>query len=136
MLTGIDHLLRGPLLSALDLMGHGDMVVIADANFPARRLGPAVFDLPGTTAAEATAAILSVFPLDPTEPVTLMTPPVARPAVQVELAEAVLRVAEVSMVEVGRFEFYELAREASIIVSTGETRPFGNLIARKGGINS
>lgn len=38
MLNGIDPLLTGELLAALDAMGHGDCVVLADAHFPAARL--------------------------------------------------------------------------------------------------
>ena len=42
MLTGIDPVLSGELLLHLDAMGHSDTVVIADAHFPAARLGERV----------------------------------------------------------------------------------------------
>jgi L-fucose mutarotase len=135
VLIGIDPLLRGPLLSALDLMGHGDSLVIADANFPAWRLGRVVFDLPGTSSAAVARAVLSVFPLDPVEAATLMAAPVEFADVQREITEVVSRFGNVGLENVDRFAFYELAREASVIVSTGEKRPYGNLIVRKGGIN-
>ena len=42
MLTGIHPILAGELLAALDRLGHGDELVVADANFPAHRLGAQV----------------------------------------------------------------------------------------------
>ncbi|MDP8995620.1 MAG: ribose ABC transporter, partial [Pseudomonadota bacterium] len=42
MLVGIHPLLGPDLLHALQSMGHGDELVIADANFPASSLGPKV----------------------------------------------------------------------------------------------
>ena len=41
MLKGIDPILGPDLLRALAAMGHGDEVVIADANFPAEAQCPA-----------------------------------------------------------------------------------------------
>lgn len=134
MLIGINALLRGPLLAALDALGHGDVLVIADANFPAARLGEA-HSLPGVLSAEAVDAILSVFPLDPDESVVLMTAPDGLRPVQSEIMAAVNDHAGPVVEHVGRFEFYELARSASLIVQTGELRPYGNVLVRKGGIN-
>jgi L-fucose mutarotase len=135
MLIGINVLLRGPLLAALDVLGHGDVLVIADANFPAARLGAALA-LPGVRSAEAVDAILSVFPLDPDESVVLMAAPDGPQPVQDEIMAAVKdRAAGPAVEHVGRFEFYELARSASLIVQTGELRPYGNVLVRKGGIN-
>jgi L-fucose mutarotase len=34
--------------------------------------------------------------------------------------------------ELGRYDFYDQAREASAILLTGELRPYGNLLLRKG----
>ena len=134
MLIGIDVLLRGPLLAALDALGHGDVLVIADANFPAARLG-ASLALPGVRSAEAIDAILSVFPLDPYESVVLMAAPDGPQPVQDEIMAAVKDHAGPAVEHVGRFEFYELARSASLIVQTGELQPYGNVLVRKGGIN-
>ncbi|HAH70890.1 MAG TPA: ribose ABC transporter, partial [Succinivibrionaceae bacterium] len=38
MLKGISPLITPELLYALSAMGHGDALVIADANFPAKRV--------------------------------------------------------------------------------------------------
>src|SRR6478609_3386241 len=64
VLSGIDPILAGDLLAALDRLGHGDELVVADANFPAHRIGPAVVEAPGTGAARVVEAIRTVVPLD------------------------------------------------------------------------
>src|SRR6195952_6021920 len=66
MLKNIDPLLSPELLKVLGEMGHGDEIVLADANFTAAALGRGriVLQLPGVSARRACAAVLSVFPLD------------------------------------------------------------------------
>src|SRR5215204_1710266 len=69
MLKGISPLLNADVLQALRAMGHGDDLIICDTNFPAdstarqTRLGT-LLRIDNVTAAEAAAAILSVYPLD------------------------------------------------------------------------
>ena len=64
MLKNIDPLLTGSLLSHLDRMGHGDLLGLVDRNFPAHRYGAPVIDFRGVDTGAASAALLSVFPLD------------------------------------------------------------------------
>ena len=64
MLKGIDKLLTGDLLKVLCDMGHGDELVIADANFPAETCAKRLIRLPGIDGVRAVKAIMSVFPLD------------------------------------------------------------------------
>ena len=45
-------------------MGHGDKLVLADANFPAHSMNKNVVRLDGVNINDAAKAILSVFPLD------------------------------------------------------------------------
>ena len=45
-------------------MGHGDKLVLADANFPADTMNKKVIRLDGVNIPDAAKAILSVFPLD------------------------------------------------------------------------
>ncbi len=47
MLKGLDPLLSPDLLRILSAMGHGDEIVVADANYPAASMGPTVVRLPG-----------------------------------------------------------------------------------------
>ena len=66
MLKGIDPLLTPELLKVLAEMGHGDEIVVADANFTAASLGQGkpVIHLPGVGVERATEAVLSLLPLD------------------------------------------------------------------------
>jgi L-fucose mutarotase/ribose pyranase (RbsD/FucU family) len=64
MLKGLDPLLGADLLHALRSMGHGDELVIVDANFPAASSGPRLVRLDGISATRALEAVLSVMPLD------------------------------------------------------------------------
>jgi L-fucose mutarotase len=131
MLLGLHPLLTGSLLKHLDAMGHGDTVLVCDAHFPAERLGERVVEMPGADAVAVTTAIRTVLPLDTPHSASLMDPQdVDAPAVA-ELREACGAAADaVDMLE--RFAFYEAAREAFVIVRTGERRVFGNILLRKG----
>jgi L-fucose mutarotase len=130
MLHGIDPLLTGELLAHLDAMGHSDGVVVADAHFPARRVGTRVLDLPGHSAPRVVAAVCSVLPLDEDGPLGLMDSGEILP-VQTELiAAAGQSLGTTEMIE--RFAFYEVAAQAFLVVRTGEVRPYGNALLRKG----
>lgn len=64
MLKGISKLLTGDVLKILCDMGHGDELVIADANFPAETVAQRLVRLPGVDGAQLLEAILPLFPLD------------------------------------------------------------------------
>ena len=64
MLKGIDPILGPDLLRVLAAMGHGDEVVIADANFPAEANARRLVRLDGVDATRTAEAILSLLPLD------------------------------------------------------------------------
>jgi L-fucose mutarotase len=141
MLKHIDPLLTPALLRELAAMGHGDVIAICDANFPAYSVAGSrpLIHLPGIGTIAALRAILSLMPLD-----TFDDAPVQRMQ-QVGAAE---RLAEVQreaidsvfstldpVPEVGgleRFAYYEAARKACVVVATGEMRPYGNFLLRKG----
>ena len=135
MLKTIDPVLTGDLLKILCDMGHGDEIVLADANFPAETCGKRVVRLPGTTATEVLKAVLPLFPLDTySEPAIIMeqTPEDRakgpEPAIWAEMASILGRTP-------GRIErkaFYERASKAYAVVQTGEMRIYGNLLLVKG----
>ena len=139
MLKGINPILGPDLLRVLAAMGHGDEVVIADANFPAEANARRLVRLDGADAARTAEAILSLLPLDeyveaPAAVMAAVGEPDAEPAIVADFR----RIAEtahgapVALARVKRFAFYERARQAFAIVATGERRPYGNLILTKG----
>jgi L-fucose mutarotase len=64
MLKLLDPLLSGPLLQILADMGHGDEIVIVDANYPATANAKRLVRLDGITATAALKAVVSLLPLD------------------------------------------------------------------------
>lgn len=64
MLKNVPKLLSPELLKILSEMGHGDEIVIADANFPSANYGKRVIRADGISGCEMLEAVLSVFPLD------------------------------------------------------------------------
>ncbi len=138
MLTGIHPILAGELLAALDRLGHGDELVVADANFPAHRLGAEVVETPGLPSPEVVEAIRTVVPLDGYEGASVLLMAAEgdeRLAVQHDLVEAASAPAD-RVAELERFAFYERAAAARLVVRTGELRPYGNLVLRKGVVNA
>ncbi len=142
MLKNIHPLLVPDLLHALASMGHGDEVAIVDANFPSATLGKRVIGLPGVNAPQALEAILTVFPLDQAVEPALFTmqvtgDPIAIPEPVADCA-AILTRLDLADAEIGtldRHVFYERARQAFVVVRTGELRAYGNLLLVKGVVN-
>lgn len=138
VLSGINPMLDGELLAALDRLGHGDELVVADANFPAHRLGAVVVERPGLDAPAVTSAIRTVVPLDGYEAASVLLMAAEgglRLPVQDELVVAAATTTD-RVEELERFAFYDRAGRARLIVRTGELRPYGNIVLRKGVVNS
>ncbi|KAM9065707.1 fucose mutarotase isoform X2 [Sarcophilus harrisii] len=71
MLKGIPELLSPELLFALAKMGHGDEIVLADANFPTSSIcqcGPVEVRADGLSIPQLLESILKLLPLDTYEP--------------------------------------------------------------------
>ena len=143
MLKGIDPLLSPDLLKLLCEMGHGDEIVLADANFTAQSLarGKTVLRLPGIGMRRACAAVLSVLPLDDfvARPVAYMrvddTPASYRSQLQREViadmsASGSARGEQCEALE--RFAFYDRVGRAYAIVQTGELQAWANFVLKKG----
>jgi L-fucose mutarotase len=144
MLKNIDPLLNADILHALAAMGHGDEVVICDANFPADSVAREtvrgqLLRMDGVGAPRAVRAVLSVLPLDtfvddPASRMEVVGDASALPAVQRE-AQREIDDAEgrsVPFASVERFAFYERAKQAYCVIATGELRGYGCFIFKKG----
>ena len=139
MLINIDPILSPELLHALRSMGHGDKLVLADANFPSASLAKKLIRLDGANIPNAAKAILSVLPLDsfvdyPVERMEIDGNPDEINDVHQDLID-VLKISAGDKWKVGsieRFKFYEEAKQAYMIVSTTDARAFGCFIITKG----
>lgn len=140
MLKGIDPLLGPDLLAVLAAMGHGDEIVIADANFPSESVARQTVHgrslRMDCDAIRALTAVLSLLPLDDFEPDPVLTmqvvgDPDAVPEVVAEAAP-VLAADGVKSAGLERFAFYDRAKKSFAVVQTAELRIYANFILRKG----
>lgn len=139
MLRGIDPVLSPDLLRVLRAMGHGDELVIADANFPAETSARALVRLDGVDATRVLRAVLSLMPLDafveaPALSMQMVDDPQGVPPIVAEFQRIIDAVADkpARIRPLERFAFYERARAAFAVVQTGERRLYGNIIVKKG----
>lgn len=142
MLKKVSKIMTGDLLKALCDMGHGDELVIADANFPAETCAKRLIRMPGLNGVSVTDAILDVFPLDTySDPAVIMdltdsdkekgmAKPIIWDMYQTVLCEKENRPIELTKIE--RYDFYERAKNAYLVIQTGEDRQYGNLLLVKG----
>lgn len=142
MLKGISPVISPELLKALAEMGHGDELVIADGNFPCHSVGKnsVVIRADGHGVPEILDAVLKLIPLDTytEKPVALMevvkgdtcsTPEIWK------VYEELLAKHEPSHHDIEyteRFAFYERAKNAYLIIATGEKAIYANILLKKG----
>ncbi|MGQ7846949.1 RbsD/FucU family protein [Granulosicoccus sp. 3-233] len=144
MLKSIHPLLNADVLHALAAMGHGDTLVLCDANFPAESVARQttlgkLLRIDGASTPDVAEAVLSLMPLDTfvddaAKCMAVVGSPDERPAVQQEV-QAIIDASESEsfpLVPVERFAFYEQAKQAYAVIASGEPRFFGCFILTKG----
>ncbi len=148
MLNGISKILTGDMLKVLSDMGHGDVLIIADANFPGESIAKSttygkLIRCPGINVADFYSAISKLVPLDvdySNSPVAVMeltdsdkAKNMPTPIAWVDY-ERILheKYKDTNLCKIERFEFYERAKQAYAIIQTGEERQYGNLLLVKG----
>lgn len=139
MLRNIPAIISPDLLACLAEMGHGDEIVICDANFPARSITNNYIRLDGASATEALEAVLKLLPLDSYVKTPAITMQVvydenAVPDIVKDFQEIINQTADVpaDIVALERFTFYDRAKQAYAVVQTTEFRLYGNIILKKG----
>lgn len=140
MLKKIPKILSPELLKVLMEMGHGDEIVLADGNFPAVTCGQRVVRCDGHGIPELLDAILELLPLDvkySDKPVGLMEvmagdsyQPVIWQTYNEILARHENPAPQIDYIE--RFAFYERAKKAFAVVTTGEGALYANILLKKG----
>ena len=145
MLRNIPEVIAPELMLALMQMGHGDDIVIGDANFPGRTMSQRCVYAKGISATQILEAILPFFPLDVfvENPVALIEPGpqyTGTPPIWTEY-DRIIRAndftgayKEFELME--RFDFYERSKQSFVTVQTSETALYGCIILKKGVIGS
>ena len=145
MLLGVPKVFSPELLATLCEMGHSDVIVLGDANFPGKRFaheGNCKFvRADGIGIPELLEAILQMMPCDsyvPT-PVMLMETAACDKNLTIPIWETykdiVAKYEPRGMSAIGfyeRFRFYEEAKKAYCIVQTGESAIYANVLIQKG----
>ena len=139
MLKGISKILSPDLLKILCEMGHGDEIVIADANFPSANYGKRVIRTDGISGIDMLNAVLSVFPLDTySDPnmilMQLMDCDVGKinPEIWAKYKEIAQKNDDNTKIgNIDRFEFYDRAKEAYAVIATGEEAVYANILLKK-----
>ena len=144
MLKTINPLLNADVLHALAAMGHGDYLVLCDANFPSESVARKsilgrLLRIDGASVTDVADAVLSLMPLDTfiddaAQCMEVVGAPGERPEVQAEV-QAVIDAHETDsfpLVPVERFAFYDKASSAYAVIASGERRFYGCFILTKG----
>ncbi|MBQ9117133.1 MAG: fucose isomerase [Clostridia bacterium] len=140
MLKNVPKLLSPELLKVLCEMGHGDEIVIGDANFPSENYGKRVIRADGIGGKELLDAILTMIPLDTYAESNLMlmqlTPSdvgKVNPVIWEEYQRIAAEKDGNQRVEnIERFAFYERAKNAYAVIASGEEAIYANVIIKKG----
>lgn len=148
MLNNISKILTGDMLKVLCDMGHGDELIIADANFPGETIAKTtvtgkLIRCPGVDVATLYEAISELFPLDAAyteHPACVMeltdgdkAKGMPRPEAWADFEKTLhKRYPEQTLGNIERYAFYERAKKAYAVIETGEERVYGNLLLVKG----
>lgn len=139
MLIGISPLISPELLSILHRMGHGDEIILADAHFPGETYAKRLVRADGLKIAALLDAILPLFILDQyVESPLIMMGAVSGDQLDQAVESSYRRSVDKHwpktpvIQRIDRFAFYERSKEAFVIVMTGETAKYGNIILKKG----
>lgn len=139
MLKGIDPIISPELLKILCEMGHGDEIVIADANFPGVTCAKRLIRADGHGGEKILEAVLTLFPLDRVADknaflMAVSEKDIPNPPIWNEY-EKIIKSYEydnVKIVKLERFDFYERAKNAFAVIQTGEKALYANIILKKG----
>lgn len=140
MLKNIPKIISPDLMKCMMDMGHSDFMILADANFPTESNAKRVIRLDGVNMPELLEAILKFYPLDnfvefpvkimknsPSEPVPTIWN-TYRKILQNNNEENAFK----DFYYMDRFEFYDEAKKAFVIVHTGEETRYANILLQKG----
>ena len=134
MLKGISPLISPDLLKTLHEMGHGDEILLADAHFPGHALGRHVLRADGLSVTSMLHAVAPLLALDAIVMMETDRPEELDSAMEAEYVASIAAHASqpVPLSRLPRQQFYQRVAAGFCVLMTGETRPYGNILLRKG----
>ncbi len=145
MLLGVPKILSPEIIAVLCEMGHSDVVVIGDANFPGKRFAEEgncnFLRADGISGTDLLDAVLSVIPCDTycEHPVKLMQTMECDRDMEIPIWEEYKKIVaghdargEAAIGFLERFSFYEEAKKSYCIIQSGEEAVYANVMIQKG----
>lgn len=138
MLKGISPVISPELLKVLCEMGHGDELVLADANYPGASMAKRYLRADGLSVTNLLEGIAPLFPFEtyaaPLAMMEVVAGDVFDPSIESQFMEVIRRSdpAVASPVRLEKFAFYERSQNAYALLMTGERRLYANIILKKG----
>ncbi len=137
MFKNVPKIISPELLKVLCEMGHGDEIVIADANYPAETNGKRVVRADGLKGPDLLEAILELIPLDTyaEKNMLLMATTNGDPTPEIWATYEKVAKSKDKNLRLGfleRNEFYNRSKNAYAIVASGEEAVYANIILKKG----
>ena len=140
MLKNIPQIIAPDLMKILMEMGHSDLLIIADANYPAAAHAKRFIRADGIQIPELLDAIMYYFPLDHfvEYPAMLMKPLDTEPTPEIwtEYEDIIRKYDEEKAFKgfdyIDRLHFYEESEKAYVIVQTATTARYANIVLQKG----
>lgn len=136
MLKNIPVIISPELMMVLMEMGHGDEIVLADANYPAESFGTLTVRADGHGIPDLLKAILLFLPLDQYEAYNVFymdNGEQTKPQIWQYYENIFKESQEIYNIKtLERFQFYQRSAQAYAIVATGERSLYANIILKKG----
>ena len=131
MLKNVPKIISPELLKVLCEMGHGDEIVIADANYPAETNGKIVVRADGLGGNALLEAILELIPLDTYAEFNMMlmntTNGDPAPKIWETYRKTALKDENLRLGFLERQEFYDRSKNAYAIIASGEEAVYANV---------
>lgn len=134
MLKNIPKAFVPDLLKLMMQMGHGETLLLCDANFPCMSMQKEIIYIPVDSIIPLLKDILRFFPLDQSVKSAALVMESSKESGRFKEYQNILSAQSDStkLEAVERFDFYEHAKKAAGMVVTSDTVKGGNIIIQKG----
>lgn len=140
MLKGIPDIISSDLMKCMMDMGHGDVMVLTDANFPAASHAKRYIKAEGVAITDLLDAVLSFLPVDDFVDTSYRLMNYRETESEPEIWADFRKIIEKhngkeELKRIGftdRLDYYEMAEHAYVVVQTATTARYANITIQKG----